>query len=50
MGCGCNGASQNASNGGYEVRLPNGEVRIVETEHDARIAITMAGGGEYKKR
>ena len=47
--CGCNGAKTDGGSG-YEVRLPNGEVRIVETEQDARIAITMAGGGEYRKK
>lgn len=29
----------------YEVTLPNGEKRILN-DHDSRVAMTMAGGGE----
>lgn len=49
--CNCNKTPQQMANGSsFEVKLPNGEIRIVETEHDAKIAITMAGGGTYSRR
>jgi len=49
--CNCGKTAEQTANGSsFEVRLPNGEIRIVETEHDAKIAITMAGGGTYSRR
>lgn len=51
MGCNCGGGQkQDQAPGQYEVRLPNGEVRVVESEHAARVAITIAGGGTYSRR
>lgn len=48
--CNCGNQGQQNGNSGYEVRLPNGEVRYVETEADAKIAVRIAGGGTYSKR
>jgi hypothetical protein len=31
----------------YEVTLPNGEVKVLN-DHDSRVAMTMAGGGERR--
>lgn len=52
MACNCGGnANQNKmSDGQYEVKLPNGEVRVVESEHAAKVAVTIAGGGTYSRR
>jgi len=50
VGCGCNGNKEKVSDGQYEVRLPNGEVRVVESEHAAKVAVTIAGGGTYSRR
>lgn len=51
MACGCNGGNEKKkSDGQFEVKLPNGEVRIVESEHAAKVAITIAGGGTYSAR
>lgn len=47
--CNCGGQPQPGS-ASFEVRLPNGEVRIVETETDAKMAIRIAGGGTYSKK
>lgn len=50
MPCNCGGGSQaSQATGQYEVVLPNGERRIVESEHAARVAITIAGGGTYSQ-
>jgi hypothetical protein len=51
MPCGCNGAvtASAGSSGQWEVTLPNGEKRILPTEHDANIARTVAGGGTVRK-
>jgi hypothetical protein len=32
----------------FEVTLPNGETRILN-DHDSRVAMTMAGGGERRE-
>lgn len=49
--CDCNsGNTTGQREAGFEVHLPNGEIRRVETEHDAQMAIRMAGGGTYNKR
>jgi hypothetical protein len=51
MACGCGGGnSEKKSDGQWEVKLPNGEVRIVESEHAAKVATTIAGGGTYSRR
>lgn len=34
----------------FEVRLPNGETLTVNSEHEARVAITRAGGGEFSRK
>lgn len=50
MPCACGGGeaqSSPAREPKYEVRLPNGRTEIVDGEHAARVAVTMAGGGTY---
>ena len=44
MPCGCNGAQPTKAEQMYEVTLPSGERRTLN-DHDAKVAITMAGGG-----
>lgn len=51
--CGCRGgatpdAAQNQ--GQFEVRLPSGETFTVTSEHEARVAITRAGGGDFTRK
>lgn len=48
--CNCGGGGPSGIATQYEVRLPNGEVKIVDNEAAARIEITAAGGGDYKKK
>lgn len=51
--CGCRGGGAAAETGQaqqYEVRLPSGETFTVNNEHEARVAITRAGGGDFSKK
>jgi hypothetical protein len=48
MPCGCNSAPA-APTQKYEVKLPDGSRKIVNSEHDAKIAVTVAGGGTFSK-
>jgi hypothetical protein len=52
MGCSsCGGGAAAASSvpeTKFEVTLPNGEKRILN-DHDSRVAMTMAGGGERRE-
>jgi hypothetical protein len=52
--CGCNGGSSGpgvtTGQDQYEVRLPNGDVKIVNSEHEARVAVTRAGGGDFSRK
>jgi hypothetical protein len=50
VGCNCGGTKEQKSDGQYEVHLPNGEVRVLSSEHEAKVAITIAGGGTYSRR
>lgn len=45
--CGCNQGTAPAPEPNYEVRLPNGETKVVQGEHAAKVAVTVAGGGTY---
>ena len=49
--CGCNGAvtEQQAAQQQYTVSLPDGSKKVVQGEANAKIEITMAGGGSYTK-
>lgn len=49
--CGCNGAvtEQQAAQQQYTVTLPNGTQKVVQGEANAKIEVTMAGGGSYTK-
>lgn len=49
MGCGCGGSAPAASDAKFEVRLPDGTVKTVTSEANARIEITMAGGGTFSR-
>jgi hypothetical protein len=53
--CGCRGGSATQENTGqnmqqFEVRLPSGESFTVNSEHEARVAITRAGGGDFSRK
>jgi len=51
--CGCNGggATQQAAPAQqFEVRLPSGETFTVNSEHEARVAVTRAGGGDFVRK
>lgn len=51
MGCGCGGAQvETTPQAEYVVTLPDGTTKTVIGEHNAKIEITMAGGGSYTKR
>lgn len=44
MPCACNGASSKQPEPMFEVTLPDGSTFTLN-EHDAKVKITMAGGG-----
>jgi|RhiMetdeSRZDD1v2_1073273.scaffolds.fasta_scaffold1262911_2 hypothetical protein len=52
--CACRGANSTPSTTTgqerYEVSLPNGQTMTVSSEHDARVAITRAGGGTFSRK
>jgi hypothetical protein len=51
--CGCNDPANGTVNQvdtQYEVRLPDGTVKVVNGEANAKIELTMAGGGSYTRR
>lgn len=51
--CGCRGGGSTAEAAPaqqYEVRLPSGESFTVDSEHEARVAVTRAGGGDFTKK
>jgi hypothetical protein len=52
MACNCGGGQQPQAPRGQEpeftVTLPNGQQRIVRGEHQAKVEVTMAGGGTYE--
>lgn len=52
--CGCSGSqgSPHVTTGQekFEVNLPNGQTQTVNSEHEARVAITRAGGGTFSRR
>lgn len=52
MGCACNGGNDGPTGvtTQYEVRLPDGSVKIVDSETAAKIEVTAAGGGTYSRR
>jgi hypothetical protein len=48
--CGCRGNQpQPARTENFEVRLPDGQVLTVGSEHEARVAVTRAGGGTFSR-
>jgi hypothetical protein len=50
--CGCRGGAtqEAASSQQYEVKLPDGQTMTVSSEHEARVAVTRAGGGDFRKK
>lgn len=52
--CGCRGVQsspqESMSQQKFEVNLPNGQTQTVNSEHEARVAITRAGGGTFSRR
>jgi hypothetical protein len=50
--CGCRGGStaESAPAQQFEVRLPDGQTFTVNSEHEARVAITRAGGGDFTRK
>lgn len=49
MACACQGGKTAEPEVQYEVTLPNGRREVVTGEHAAKVKVTMAGGGTYKK-
>ena len=49
MACACQGNKPAAPEPQYEVTLPNGQRETVTGEHAAKVKVTMAGGGTYRK-
>lgn len=51
MPCACGGgvSAQATPEPQYEVTLPDGRRETVTGEHAAKVKITMAGGGTYRK-
>jgi len=52
--CGCRGGATQENTGQnmqqYEVSLPNGQTMTVNSEHEARVAVTRAGGGDFRRK
>lgn len=52
--CGCRGplSSPPVTTGQekFEVSLPGGQTMTVNSEHEARVAITRAGGGTFSRK
>jgi hypothetical protein len=52
--CGCNGGGATVNSGQnmqqFEVVLPDGKTLTVSSEHEARVAITRAGGGDFSRK
>ena len=48
MGCGCGGAAQDFDVR-YLVTLSSGEQRLVTSEVGAALAVTLGGGGTWRK-
>lgn len=51
MACGCQEQPQQPrqEEAKYEVKLPGGMTEIVTGEHNAKVAVTRAGGGTYSR-
>jgi hypothetical protein len=52
--CGCRGSATQENTGQnmqqYEVTLPDGNSFTVSSEHEARVAVTRAGGGDFRRK
>lgn len=52
--CGCRGSATQENTGQnmqqFEVTLSNGQSFTVNSEHEARVAITRAGGGDFRRK
>ena len=49
MGCACNGSAPAAPEPQFEVTYPDGRREVVSGERAAKVKVTMAGGGSYRK-
>lgn len=50
MPCPCNeNKNEPAKQETFSVSLPSGETKTVNSEHEAKVAITLAGGGTYRR-
>ena len=49
MACACSGNTPSAPEAQYEVTYPDGRRETVSGEHAAKVKVTMAGGGSYRK-
>lgn len=47
--CSCQGNKNNVAEPEFEVTLPNGTRETVRGEHNAKVKVTLAGGGTYRK-
>lgn len=50
MGCACQGNQNKEPEPEFVVKLPNGQEMTVTGEHEARVAVTRAGGGSYRRK
>ena len=50
MPCACNGTpAESKPAEQFKVTLPDGSTKVVGSEHDAKVAVTMAGGGTFSR-
>jgi hypothetical protein len=50
MPCACGGNQAKEPEPEFVVKLPTGEELTVTGEHEARVAVTRAGGGSYRRK
>jgi len=50
MPCACQGNQPQAPEPEFVVKLPDGSEMTVTGEHNARVAVTRAGGGSYRRK
>ena len=49
MPCACNDPKPAKAPEQFKVTLPSGQTKTVESEHEAKVQITLAGGGTYSR-
>jgi hypothetical protein len=50
MPCACGGNQAKEPEAEFVVRLPNGQELTVTGEHAAKVEVTRAGGGSYRRK